>query len=158
MYKNAAIVLAALGENAEILVILRKQTSISMRYTYLFTQISREENGNMVPVTDNPHEFVFTFGNQINKVLGKTPDSAKTVLITKDMWKKYPADNKELLQTVCFSTPSLKGYARPLVMSKEADMRAGVYKYESVGDPIDLKKGQYLSDDIKTLTEIFVRE
>lgn len=128
-----------------------------MRYTYLFTQISRVENGNMVPVTDNPHEFVFTFGNQINKVLGKSPDSAKTVLLTKDMWKEYPADNKELLQTVCFSTPSLKGYARPLVMSKEADMRAGVYKYESVGDPIDLKKGQYLSDDIKTLTEIFVK-
>ena len=128
-----------------------------MRYTYLFTQISRVENGNMVPVTDNPHEFVFTFGNQINKVLGKSPDSAKTVLLTKDMWKEYPADNKELLQTVCFSTPSLKGYARPLVMSKEADMRAGAYKYESVGDPIDLKKGQYLSDEIRTLTEIFVK-
>lgn len=56
-----------------------------MRYTYLFTQISREENGELVPVTDKPYEFVFTFGNQINKVLGKSPDSAKTVLITKDM-------------------------------------------------------------------------
>ena len=38
-----------------------------MRYTYLFKQIIREENGELVPVTDNPYEFVFTFGNQIKK-------------------------------------------------------------------------------------------
>ena len=107
-----------------------KINTISMRYTYLFTQISRrEENGELVPVTDNPYEFVFTFGNQINKVLGKSPDSDNTVLLTKDMWKEYPANNKELLQTVCFSTPSLKGYTRPLVMSKEADKRVGVYLF-----------------------------
>lgn len=129
-----------------------------MRYTYIFTQISREENGESVPITDKPYEFVFTFGNQINKVLGQSPDSDNTVLLTKDMWKEYPANNKELLQTVCFSTPSLKGYTRPLVMSKEADKRVGVYRYnEVVGSPIDLKKDQYLSDDIRILTEIFVK-
>lgn len=129
-----------------------------MRYTYLFKQISREENGERVPVTDKPYEFVFTFGNQINKVLGQSPDSDNTVLLTKDMWKEYPANNKELLQTVCFSTPSLKGYTRPLVMSNEADNRVGVYRYnEVVGSPIDLKNDQYLSDDIRILTEIFVK-
>ena len=42
-------------------------------------------------------------------------------------------------------------------MSKEADRRAGVYIYnEVVGSPIVLKIDQYLSDDIRTLTEIFV--
>ena len=129
-----------------------------MRYTYLFTQVSRYENGNLVPITDKPYEFVFSFGNTIDKVLGKSSDSSdKTVLFTKDMWKEHPADNKELLPTVCFSAPSLKGYTRPLVKSKEAEMRAGVYKYESAGDPIDLKRDQYLSDKIRTLTEIFVK-
>lgn len=126
-----------------------------MRYTYQFTQISREENGNLVPVTDKPYEFVFTFGNTIDKILDKSPD--KTVLFTKDMWKESPANNKELLHTVCFATPSLKGFCRPLVMTKEADKRAGLYKYESLGDPIDIKKDQYLSDDIRILTEIFVK-
>ena len=101
-----------------------------MRYTYHFTQISREENGNLVPITDKPYEFVFTFGKQIVDFWGESSD--KTVLLTKDMWKENPADNKELLPTVCFSAPSLKGYARPLVMTKEADKRAGVYRYEEV--------------------------
>lgn len=126
-----------------------------MRYTYLFTQISREENGKLVPVTDKPYEFVFTFGKKIDTFLEESPDN--TVLFTKDMWKEYPTDNKELLPTVCFSAPSQKGYTRPLIMSKDADKRAGVYKYDSVGEPIDLKKGQYLSDKIRTLTETFVK-
>ena len=126
-----------------------------MRYTYLFTQISREENGNLVPIEDKPYKFVFTFGNTIDKVLGKSPDN--TVLLTKDMWKEHPATNEELLKTVCFSTPSQRGYRRPLVMSKDADVRVGWYKYEKAGEPIDIKKDQYLSDKIKTLTETFVK-
>lgn len=95
-----------------------------MRYTYLFTQISREENGKLVPVTDKPYEFVYTLGKKIDTFLEESPDN--TVLFTKDMWKEYPADNKELLPTVCFSAPSQKGYTRPLIMSKDADKRAGV--------------------------------
>ena len=126
-----------------------------MRYTYSFKQISREENGKLVPVTDKPHEFVFTFGNTIDKILGKSQDG--TVLFTKDMWKESPANNKELLHTVCFSTPSQQGFRRPLVMSKDADERVGLYKYEKVGDTIDIKKDQYLSDEIRTLTETFVK-
>ena len=127
-----------------------------MRYTYQFTQVSRYENGNLVPVTEKPHKFIFTFGNTIDKVLGKSPDSSdKTVLFTKDMWKEYPANNKELLQTVCFSTPSLKGYTRPLVMSKEADERAGWYRYQLVYNN-EIKDGMFLSEDIKQLTGIFV--
>ena len=125
-----------------------------MRYTYLFTQISREENGELVFVTetDKPYEFVFTFGKDIKTFLSENP-----VLLTKDMWKENPATNSEILPTVCFSAPSLKGYTRPLVMTKEADKRVGLYRYKEVeGSPIDLKKGQYLSDKIRTLTEIFV--
>ena len=98
-----------------------------MRYTYLFTQISREENGELVSVTDKPYEFVFTFGKDIKTFLSENP-----VLLTRDMWKEYPTKNEEILPTVCFSTPSLKGYTRPLVMTKEADTRAGVYRYEEV--------------------------
>ena len=128
-----------------------------MRYTYIFTQISREENGESVPITDEPYKFVFTFGKQINKVLGKKPHSDNTVLLTKDMWKEYPADNKELLPTVCFSTPSQQGYRRPLVMSKKADKRAGVYEYKEAIHPIDLKKDQYISSKIRSLTETFVK-
>ena len=127
-----------------------------MRYTYIFTQISREENGESVPVTDKPYEFVFSFGNTIDKVLGKSADSDNTVLITKDMWKEHPTKNEEILQTVCFSASSNQGFRRPLVMTKDADHRAGLYKYEEVIAPIDLKKDQYLSDDIRRLTEIFV--
>lgn len=126
-----------------------------MRYTYLFTQISRE-NGDLVPITDKPYEFLFTFGKKIETFLDESPDN--TVLLTRDMWKEYPATNKELLPTVCFSTPSQQGYRRPLVMSKDADKRAGEYRYNEVeGSPIDLKKDQYLSDDIRTLTETFVK-
>jgi hypothetical protein len=128
-----------------------------MRYTYIFTQISREENGESAPITDEPYKFVFTFGKQINKVLGKTPHSDNTVLLTKDMWKEYPADNKGLLPTVCFSTPSQQGYRRPLVMSKKADKRAGVYEYKEAIRPIDLKKDQYISSKIRSLTETFVK-
>ena len=128
-----------------------------MRYTYLFTQVSRFEDGDLVPVTDKPYEFVFSFGNTIDKVLGKSPDSSdKTVLFTKDMWKEHPATNKEILQTVCFSSPSNQGFRRPLVMTKDADHRAGLYKYEGVGEPIDIKTDQYLSNKIKELTETFV--
>lgn len=127
-----------------------------MRYTYLFTQVSRFEDGNLVPATDKPHEFVFTFGNTIDKVLGKSADSDNTVLFTKDMWKEHPAKNEEILQTVCFSASSNQGFRRPLVMTKDADHRAGLYKYEEVIAPIDLKKDQYLSDQLRTLTEIFV--
>ena len=123
-----------------------------MRYTYQFTQVSRYENGNLVPVTEKPHKFIFTFGNTIDKILGNN----KTVLFTKDMWKESPANNKELLHTVCFAKPSLKGFCRPLVMTKNADKREGVYEYEKVGEPIDIKTDQYLSDEIKELTEIFV--
>ena len=126
-----------------------------MRYTYQFTQIRREENGNLIPVTDKPYEFVFTFGKKIEVFWGESPNN--TVLLTKDMWKEYPATNKEILPTVCFSAPSQQGYRRPLVMSKDADKRAGEYRYNEVkGSPIDLKKDQYLSDDIRRLTEIFV--
>ena len=111
-----------------------------MRYTYLFTQISREENGNLVPVTDKPNEFIFTFGKEIYEILGipkkmDSPDDHNpvyTVLLTKDMWKENPATNKEILPCVCFSVPSNKGYQRPLVMSKDADKIAGEYKCELV--------------------------
>ena len=127
-----------------------------MSYTYLFTQVGRFEDGNLVPATDKPHEFVFTFGNTIDKVLGKSADSDNTVLFTKDMWKEHPAKNEEILQTVCFSASSNQGFRRPLVMTKDADHRAGLYKYEEVIAPIDLKKDQYLSDQLRTLTEIFV--
>lgn len=123
-----------------------------MRYTYLFTQISREENGNLVPVTDKPNEFIFTFGKKIETFL-KSPDN--TVLLKKDMWKENPATNKEILPCVCFSTPSKQGYRRPLVMSKDADMRAGLYKYEVVYKN-EIEDGKYLSDDIRRLTETFV--
>jgi hypothetical protein len=110
----------------------------------------------LVPATDKPHEFVFTFGNTIDKVLGISADSDNTVLFTKDMWKEHPAKNEEILQTVCFSASSNQGFRRPLVMTKDADHRAGLYKYEEVIAPIDLKKDQYLSDQLRTLTEIFV--
>jgi hypothetical protein len=123
-----------------------------MRYTYLFTQISREENGNLVPVTDKPNKFIFTFGKEIETFL-KSPDN--TVLLKKDMWKENPATNKEILPCVCFSVPSKKGYRRPLVMSKDADKRAGVYKYELVYKN-EIKYGDYLSEDIRRLTETFV--
>ena len=123
-----------------------------MRYTYLFTQISREENGNLVPVTDKPNEFIFTFGKKIETFLD-SPDN--TVLFTKDMWKENPATNKEILPCVCFSVPSKKGYRRPLVMSKDADKRAGLYKYELVYEN-KIKDGDYLSEDLSLLIGIFV--
>ena len=123
-----------------------------MRYTYLFTQISREENGNWVPVKEKPNEFVFTFGKKIESFLD-SPDN--TVLLTKDMWKENPATNAEILQTVCFSVASRQGYRRPLVMSKYADKRAGEYKYECVYDN-EVKEGVFLSEKLKTLTKIFV--
>ncbi len=124
-----------------------------MRYTYLFTQISREENGELVPVTDTQYEFVFTFGKKIETFLGESSDN--TVLLTKEMWKEHPATNKEILPCVCFSTPSKQGFRRPLVMSKNADKREGEYKYEMVYDN-EVKDGKYLSDDIRRLTETFV--
>lgn len=123
-----------------------------MRYTYLFTQISREENGNWVPVKEKPNEFVFTFGKKIESFLD-SPDN--TVLLTKDMWKENPATNAEILQTVCFSVASRQGYRRPLVMSKYADKRAGEYKYECVYDN-EVKEAVFLSEKLKTLTKIFV--
>ena len=123
-----------------------------MRYTYLFTQISREENGNLVPVTDKPNEFIFTFGKKIETFLD-SPDN--TVLFTKDMWKENPATNKEILPCVCFSTPSKKGYRRPLVIGKDADKRAGLYKYELVYEN-GIKDGEYLSEDLSLLIGIFV--
>ena len=123
-----------------------------MRYTYLFTQISREENGNLVPVTDKPNEFIFTFGKKIETFL-KSPDN--TVLLKKDMWKENPATNKEILPCVCFSTPSKQGYRRPLVMSKDADKSAGVYKYERVYKN-EIEDGKYLSEDLSRLIGIFV--
>ena len=113
-----------------------------MRYTYLFTQISREENGESVPITDKPYEFLFTFGKKIETFLDESPDN--TVLLKKDMWKEYPTTNKEILPTVCFSTPSQQGFRRPLVISKEADERAGVYKCEFVYGN-EIKDGNYLS-------------
>ena len=122
-----------------------------MRYTYLFTQVSRFEDGNLVPATDKPHEFVFTFGNTIDKVLGKSADSDNTVLFTKDMWKEHPAKNEEILQTVCFSASSNQGFRRPLVMTKDADHRAGLYKYEEVIAPIDLKKRPVSFGSIKDI-------
>ena len=124
-----------------------------MRYTYLFTQMSREENGIWVPVKEKPNEFIFTFGKKIETFLDESPDN--TMLFTKDMWKEYPSTNKDILPTVCFSTPSLQGFRRPLVMSKEADERAGVYKYELVYEN-EIKDGKYLSDDIRLLTMTFV--
>lgn len=134
-----------------------------MRYTYLFTQISREENGNLVPVTDKPNEFIFTFGKKIYEILGipkkmDSPDDHNpvyTVLLKKDMWKENPATNKEILPCVCFSTPSKKGYRRPLVISKDADKRAGLYKYELVYEN-GIKDGEYLSEDLSLLIGIFV--
>ncbi len=134
-----------------------------MRYTYLFTQISREENGNLVPVTDKPNEFIFTFGKEIYEILGiprkmDSPDDHNpvyTVLLTKDMWKENPATNKEILPCVCFSTPSKQGYRRPLVMSKVADNKAGEYKCEQVYKT-EIEEGDYLSEDIRLLTETFV--
>ena len=123
-----------------------------MRYTYLFTQISREENGNWVPVKEKPKEFVFTFGKKIETFLD-SPDN--TILFTKDMWKENPSTNKEILSTVCFSVASRQGYRRPLVMSKNADKRAGEYKYECVYDN-EVKEGVFLSEKLKTLTKTFV--
>lgn len=124
-----------------------------MRYTYLFKQISREENGELVPITDNPYEFLFTFGKKINTFVDESPNN--TVLLTKDMWKEYPATNKEILPTVCFSTPSEQSFRRPLVISKKADERAGMYKYEFVYGN-EIKEDKYLSNEIVLLTKIFV--
>lgn len=124
-----------------------------MRYTYLFTQISREENGKLVPITDKPYEFLFTFGKKINTFVDESPNN--TVLLTKDMWKEYPATNKEILPTVCFSTPSEQSFRRPLVISKKADERAGIYKYEFVYGN-EIKEDKYLSNEIVLLTKIFV--
>lgn len=124
-----------------------------MRYTYLFTQISREENGKLVPITDKPYEFLFTFGKKINTFVDESPNN--TVLLAKDMWKEYPATNKEILPTVCFSTPSEQSFRRPLVISKKADERAGMYKYEFVYGN-EIKEDKYLSNEIVLLTKIFV--
>ena len=124
-----------------------------MRYTYLFKQISRVENGELIPVTDKPNEFLFTFGKKIETFLDESPDDA--VLLTKDMWKEYPTKNEEILPTVCFSTPSQQGFRRPLIMTKEADKIAGVYKYEFVYSN-EIKDGKYLSDDLRRFTETFV--
>ena len=124
-----------------------------MRYTYLFKQISREEYGESVPITDKPYEFVFTFGKKIDTFLEESPDN--TVLFTKDMWKEYPATNKEILPTVCFSTPSEQSFRRPLVISKKADERAGMYKYEFVYGN-EIKEDKYLSNEIVLLTKTFV--
>lgn len=124
-----------------------------MRYTYQFTQISREENGNLVPLTDEPYEFIFTFGRTIEKILGKSPDN--TVRFTKNMWKEYPTKNEEILPCVCFSTPSIQGFRRPLVLSKDADERVGEYKYALVYQN-EITEGKCLSDDIRRLTETFV--
>ena len=130
-----------------------KINTISMRYTYQFTQVSRYENGELVPIKENPYMFVFTFGKKIEVFLGEKPDN--TVLLTKDMWKGNPAKNEEILPTVCFSTPSLRGFRRPLVMSKKADEREGEYKYELVYNN-EIKDGKYLSEDLRQLTETFV--
>lgn len=121
-----------------------------MRYTYLFTQISREENGSLV---EKPHEFVFTFGRKIDQILGKSPDN--TVRFTKNMWKEYPTKNEEILPCVCFSAPSEQGFRRPLVLSKDTDERVGVYKYALVYEN-EITEGKCLSDDIRRLTETFV--
>lgn len=109
-----------------------------MRYTYLFTQMTREENGDWVPVKEKLNAFVFTFGKKIEIFLDDSPDNI--LLFTKDMWKENPATNAEILQTVCFSVASKQGYRRPLVMSKDADKRAGEYKYECVYDN-EVKEG-----------------
>lgn len=124
-----------------------------MRYTYQFTQIRREENGNLVPLTDEPYEFIFTFGRTIEKILGKSPDN--TVRFTKNMWKEYPTKNEEILPCVCFSTPSMQGFRRPLVLSKDADERVGEYKYALVYQN-EITEGKCLSDDIRRFTETFV--
>lgn len=124
-----------------------------MRYTYLFKQISREENGSLVPATDKSHEFVFTFGRKIDQILGKSPDN--TVRFTKNMWKEYPTKNEEILPCVCFSAPSEQGFRRPLVLSKDTDKRVGVYKYALVYEN-EITEGKCLSDDIRRLTETFV--
>lgn len=124
-----------------------------MRYTYQFTQIRREENGNLVPLTDEPYEFIFTFGRTIEKILGKSPDN--TVRFTKNMWKEYPTKNEEILPCVCFSAPSIQGFRRPLVLSKDADERVGEYKYALVYQN-EITEGKCLSDDIRRLTETFV--
>ena len=124
-----------------------------MRYTYQFTQISREENGKLVPITDKPYEFLFTFGKKINTFVDESPNN--TVLLTKDMWKEYPATNKEILPTVCFSTPSEQSFRRPLVISKKAGERAGKYKYEFVYGN-EIKEDKYLSNEIVLLTKTFV--
>ena len=125
-----------------------------MRYTYQFTQVSRYENGNLVPVTDEPYEFRFTFGKKIETFLGESSDN--TVILTKDMWKEHPAKNEEILQTVCFSTPSKQGFRRPLVLSDKADERAGVYRYQFVYSN-EIKEGEYLSKDLRLLTKTFVQ-
>ena len=124
-----------------------------MRYTYLFKQISREENGSLVPATEKPHEFVFTFGRKIDQILGKSPDN--TVRFTKNMWKEYPTKNEEILPCVCFSAPSEQGFRRPLVLSKDTDERVGEYKYALVYEN-EITEGKCLSDDIRRLTETFV--
>ena len=118
-----------------------------MRYTYLFTQVSRYEGGNLVPVTDKPYEFVFTFGKKIETFMGESSDN--TMLITKDKWKEHPAKNEEILQTVCFSTSSNQGFRRPLVMTKDAEHREGKYSYQLVYSN-EIKEGGYLSDDLRT--------
>ena len=138
----------------EIFVILRTETSVLMRYTYRFTQISREENGNLVPITDKPYEFIFTFGKKIGTFVKDSPDD--TVLFTKEMWKEYPATNAEILPTVCFSTPSQQGFRRPLVLSEKADQRAGAYRYDLVYDN-EVKDGSFLSEDLRRLTKTFVK-
>ena len=69
-----------------------------MRYTYLFTQVSRFQDGDLVPVIDKPYEFVFTFGKKIETFMGESSDN--TIIITKDKWKEHPAKNEEILQTV----------------------------------------------------------
>lgn len=123
-----------------------------MRYTYVFTQMTREENGEWVPVKEMPKEFVFTFGKKIETFLD-SPDN--TVFFTKDMWKENPSTNKEILSCVCFSAPSKQGYRRPLVMSKDAGKRAGEYKYECVYEN-EVKEGVFLSEGLKILTMTFV--
>lgn len=124
-----------------------------MRYTYLFTQVSRFEDGDLVPVTDKPYEFVFTFGKKIETFLGESSDN--TMTFTKDMWKEHPAKNEEILQTVCFSTPSNQGFRRPLVMTKDADHREGKYRYQLVYSN-EIKDGGNLSEDLRILTKTFV--
>ena len=82
----------------EIFVILRTETSVLMRYTYRFTQISREENGNLVPIIDKPYEFIFTFGKKIGTFVKDSPDD--TVLFTKEMWKEQRQRTAEMRQPV----------------------------------------------------------